>query len=226
MPFVQGTSGFNPASGTSATTDAFVSNTAVGNSLVVSIRFNNQAANISSVVDNKTGNTYEQVIAPFDHTSGTRSLAVYRCKSLVQGGAGHTVTVNIDAASFDIQLIVHEVSTLDATELSNATGTDAAEAGTVVDVSCTPTVNGCYLFGTCSAVGNTDSIAPNTGTNAWVERMDINPAADTAHQTQDFTQTTAATIACEWTTSSTGNMLAAVAAFKPSQPTRFILGTH
>lgn len=205
------------ADGTSAVTGTggtgFGVSTTAGNSIVVGISWGSGTINLGATpVSDSKGNTYTAGVSMI--TGNSRRLAIYYCLAPTMG-ASHTVTFTIASSSFDLQIIAHEVSGL----ASFGSGTsDAAEAGTPVDApAILPGANGAYFFGhvrACAAAGQT--FAPNTTSNLWVEQGEVNHGADSDSQAQYFVQTTAASITCDWTMSSTGNAICAQAVFLPS----------
>jgi len=201
--------GIGAADGVTAVTGTggagFASDTTAGNSIVVGCSWGTAGA-ITSVTDSK-GNTYTQ--AGTTITGFTRGLAIFYCLAPTMG-ASHTVTMTV-ASTFDLQILAHEVSGLTAFD---AFVSDNAEAGAPVDTpATTPASDGAYLFGHARMCASTNTLAPNTATNLWVERGSVNAGTDSESQTQDFVQVTAGSIACEWTASGTGNCICAMASF-------------
>ena len=166
--FVQATTG--GGDGTSVVSTAFGSATTVDNKLVAWGSWDLNTVGVTSVTDSK-GNTWTQRITPFTCTSGgTRRLTMYDAP-ITTGGTSHTVTLTLDGSTFDLQLNVHEVSGAGTFETSQQ---DAAETGTAVDCpSVTPASDGSYLVGCVRASATTDTYAPNTGSNLWVERSSV-----------------------------------------------------
>ena len=208
--FVQigiGSDGTSTTTSTTGTGGAgFGSATTAGNSIVVGCSWGS-GGSITSVTDSK-GNTYTQ--AGTTITGFTRGLAIFYCLAPTMG-ASHTVTMNLGASAFDSQILAHEVSGLTAFD---AFVSDNAEAGAPVDTpATTPASDGAYLFGHARMCASTDTLAPDTTPNIWVERGSVNAGTDSESQTQDFVQVTAGSIACEWTASGTGNCICAMASF-------------
>jgi hypothetical protein len=192
----------------------FPGSTTAGNSIIVGVSWGSTAG-LTGVTDNKS-NTYTQRVLI---TGASRSLAIYDCLAPATMGAGHTVTLTLPANDSDLQIIAHEVSGLASFA---AVVSDNAEAGTAVDTpATTPGSDGAYLFGHVRAA-SLGTFVPNTGTNTWVERGEVNHGGDTDSQTQDFVQATAASIACEWTMSSTNNCICAMASYLASGGAAFL----
>lgn len=213
--FVQFATGWNTASALTVVTGqgggTNFGATSTGDSIICIVRIGNNSSTISSVVDS-LGNTFSVGVARI--TSGARASALYYFNGIT-GGAGYTVTMTVSANAFDNTIVCHEVSGISGAP--TATGSDNAEAGIPVDCpAMIPSVDGAYIFAGAATVANTDTFAPDTSTNLWVEQGEINGATDSDVQAQYFIQTTAASITPKWTQSSTGSSMCVAAVFSPS----------
>ncbi|EKD91103.1 MAG: hypothetical protein ACD_30C00045G0003 [uncultured bacterium] len=206
--------GNNGGDGSGANLTATVGTTTAGNSFIAAVTWDDSATTTVTMADSNSNSGWTAVTTKQVDVRHNQAMQIFYLPNIVTAGASHTVTATFSPSAAYRRLIVHEVSGLDTSGSVDQTAVVNNEAGTAVSVGpVTPTVNNEYIFAT---------VVDDSGSQGWTavlpftERGYQPPADTTDMQTQDYVQTTAASISPSWTLSGTEDAMAQTATFKPA----------
>lgn len=181
------------------------SNLTVGNMVAGYVFWNNTTSTFSSLSDS-CGNTYTTQ-TPVTYVS-TFSAVAYTAP--VTTGGSCTITATISANAPRLSISVHEMSSGTSVELDKYNMSGVASTSTPASPSVTTTADGEYVIG-----GNVNGAARTytAGTNC---SFTVRETDSFSYATEDCTQTSAGSLAADWTMSGSSATISGIMTFKDS----------